>query len=123
MSILLTADYLIEKYLFQDGINIDFNICVDLLKDKGEVSENERAYQFVLNEVQMNMSRFARNNDDITANECWGMLEEESNIVIINGNAFKKMLDRGNFSEKSFLSWAIKNNLVETDSNGNPKKK
>lgn len=122
MSILLTADYLIEKYLFQDGVNIDFNICVDLLKDKGEVSENERAYQFVLNEVQMNMSRFARNNDDITANECWGMLEEESNVVIINGNAFKKMLDRGNFSEKSFLSWAIKNNLVETDSNGNPKK-
>ncbi len=122
MSILLTADYLIEKHLFQDGVNIDFNICVDLLKDKGEVSENERAYQFILNEVQMNMSRFARNNNDITANECWGMLEEESNIVIINGNAFKKMLDRGNFSEKSFLSWAIKNNLVETDSNGNPKK-
>lgn len=122
MSILLTADYLIEKYLFQDGVNIDFNICVNLLKDKGEVSENERAYQFVLNEVQMNMSRFARNNDDITANECWGMLEEESNVVIINGNAFKKILDRGNFSEKSFLSWAIKNNLVETDSNGNPKK-
>lgn len=122
MSILLTADYLIEKYLFQDGINIDFNICVNLLKDKGEVSENERAYQFVLNEVQMNMSRFSRNNEDITANECWGMLEEESNVVIINGNAFKKILDRGNFSEKSFLSWAIKNNLVETDSNGNPKK-
>ena len=48
MSILFTADYLTEKYLFKDGILLDFEKCVDLLKNKGEVSENERAYQYII---------------------------------------------------------------------------
>lgn len=122
MSILLTADYLTEKYLFQDGINLDFEKCVDLLKNKGEVSENERAYQFIIDEIQMNGSRFSRKVDEFTANECWGLIEENSNVAIINGNAFRKILERGNFSEKSFLSWAAKNKIVETDSSGNCKK-
>ena len=122
MSILFTADYLTEKYLFQDEILLDFEKCVDLLKNKGEVSENERAYQFIIDEIQMNGSRFSRRSDEFTANECWGLIEEDSNIAIINGNAFRKILERGNFSEKSFFSWAVRNKIIETDSNGNYKK-
>lgn len=122
MSILFTADYLTEKYLFKDGILLDFEKCVDLLKNKGEVSENERAYQFIIDEIQMNGSRFSRKSDEFTANECWGLIEENSNIAIINGNAFRKILERGNFSEKSFFSWAVRNKIIETDSNGNYKK-
>ena len=122
MSILFTADYLTEKYLFKDGILLDFEKCVDLLKNKGEVSENERAYQFIIDEIQMNGSRFSRKSDEFTANECWGLIEEGSNVAIINGNAFRKILERGNFSEKSFFSWAARNKIIETDSNGNYKK-
>ena len=122
MSILFTADYLTEKYLFKDGILLDFEKCVDLLKNKGEVSENERAYQFIIDEIQMNESRFSRRSDEFTANECWGLIEEGSNVAIINGNAFRKILERGNFSEKSFFSWAARNKIIETDSNGNYKK-
>lgn len=122
MSILFTADYLTEKYMFKDGILLDFEKCVDLLKNKGEVSENERAYQFIIDEIQMNGSRFSRKADEFTANECWGLIEEDSNVAIINGNAFRKILERGNFSEKSFFSWAVRNKIIETDSNGNYKK-
>ena len=122
MSILMTADYLTEKYLFQDGCRLNFYDCVKLLKNKGEVSENIRAYQFIIDEIQLNGSRFARKVDDFTSNECWGLIEEDSNIAIINGNAFKKILDRGNFSEKTFLSWAIKHNAVEVDGKGSCKK-
>lgn len=122
MSILMTADYLTEKYLFQDKCRLDFDKCVGLLKNKGEVSENIRAYQFIIDEIQMNGSRFARNADDYTTNECWGMLEENSKVAIINANAFKKILDRGNFSEKTFLSWAMKHGAVEVDLKGSCKK-
>lgn len=113
MSILLTADYLIEKHLFRDGCLLDFNSCVDLLKSKNEVSENERAYQFVIDEIQMNGLKFVRKAEFQPMIECWGMIEDGTDLAIINGNAFKRMLERGNFSEKSFLSWLAKKDLIE----------
>lgn len=122
MSILLTADYLIEKHLFLDGCRLDFNKCVDLLKNKDEVSENTRAYEFLINEIQLNISKFISKDDDYTPLEIWGIIEENSKIAVINGNAFTRILEKGGFSEKSFLSWAAKNKLIETDSKGNYKK-
>ena len=122
MSIILTADYLIEKFLFRDGCILPFSKCVNILKGKNEISENIRAYQFIIDEVQMNGSRFARSADDFTANECWGMIDKQSNIAIINSNAFKKIAERGNFSEKGFLSWAVKNEKIEVGSDGRTKK-
>jgi hypothetical protein len=70
----------------------------------------------------MNGSRFATGKDVFVANECWGVLEEESDHAIINGNAFKKMAERGNFSEKGFLNWAIKNEKIKPSSNGDVKR-
>ena len=58
MSILLTADKIATDYIFEDDVYLDFNTCVDLLKNKGEVSENERAYEFILSEVAINMNKF-----------------------------------------------------------------
>lgn len=122
MSILLLADYIATTYLFCDDRFLDFDYCVSLLKNKGEVDEDERAYQFILDEIQMNGSRFAKKVDEFTANECWGLIEENSGVVIINNNAFKKIIEKGGYSEKGFLSWAIKNNKVEVDPKGNAKK-
>ena len=50
------------------------------------------------------------------------MIEEGTGIAIINGNAFKKIVEKGNFSEKTFLSFAAKNDLIELDSTGQFKK-
>lgn len=122
MSILLTADKIATEYIFQDGIYLDFNTCVDLLKNKGEVSENERAYEFILSEVAMNMNKF---KPDIFTGEykgeIWGVIE--NGYVIIINNAFNKICERGNFSSKSFLSWANKQGLIQTQSGKNTKTK
>ena len=50
------------------------------------------------------------------------MIENNSNIAIINSNAFNKILEKGGFSEKAFLSWAARNELIEIDSEGKYKK-
>lgn len=122
MSVLLATDYLIEKHLFRDGCLLDFNYCVDLLKSKNEVSENERAYSFVMDEIQLNNSKFASKDDVKTLMECWGIIDTENNLAIINGNAFKRIMEKGNFSEKTFLSWLAKNNKIELDADGRMKK-
>ena len=122
MSILLTADKIATDYIFEDGIYLDLNTCVDLLKNKGEVSENDRAYEFILSEVAINMNKFKP--DTFTGDykgEIWGVIEGEY-LIIIN-NAFNKICERGNFSGKSFLAWASKQGLIDGQSGKNTKPK
>jgi hypothetical protein len=122
MSILLTADKIATDYIFNDGIYLDFNTCVDLLKNKGEVSENERAYDFILSEVAINISKFKPDkHTDEYKGEIWGSIE--NSYVIILNNAFGRICERGNFSSKSFLSWADKQNLLQSDKGRLTKKK
>ena len=121
MSILLAADYLINKHLFKDGCVLDFEHCFNILKNKNEVSENIRAYNFLIDEIQMNASKFTTSKSDYVSGECWGFIEDNSDYAIINSNAFKKMSENGNFSQNSFFTWAIKNNYIKTDGKGKPK--
>jgi hypothetical protein len=121
MSILLTADKIATDYIFEDGIYLDFNSCVDLLKNKGEVSENERAYEFILSEVAINMNKFKPDMMGEYRNEVWGAIE--GGYLIIINNAFNKICERGNFSSKSFLAWAGKQDLLDTQSGKNTKTK
>ena len=122
MSILLTTDKIATDYIFEDGLYLDLNTCVDLLKNKGEVSENERAYEFILSEAAINMNKFKP--DTFTGDykgEIWGAVE--GGYLIIINNAFNKICERGNFSSKSFLAWANKQGLIEGQNGKNTKPK
>lgn len=113
MSILLATDKLATDYIFEDGQYLDFKQCVDLLKNKGEVSENDRAYEFIMSEVAINMNKF---KPDLRTGEykgeMWGLIE--NGYVVILKNAFNRICEKGNFSSKSFLSWADKRGLIDT---------
>lgn len=122
MSILLTADKIATDYIFEDGEYLDFKTCVDILKNKGEVSENDRAYDYIMSEIAINMNKFKP--DKYTGDykgEIWGSIER--GYVIILSNVFNRMCEKGNFSSKSFLSWADKQGLIQTDKGRNTKKK
>ena len=121
MSILLAADKIATDYIYEDGIYLGFNSCVDLLKNKGEVSENERAYEFILSEVAINMNKFKPDMMGEYRNEVWGAFE--GGYIIIINNAFNKICERGNFSSKSFFAWAGKQGLIDTQSGKNTKTK
>jgi hypothetical protein len=122
MSILLTADRIATEYIFNDGIYLDFNTCVDLLKNKGDVSENERAYDYIMNEVGMSISKFVP--DAATGQykgDVWGVVED--GYVVINKNAFDTFCKHGNFSSTSFLSWADKRELIKHEDGRRTKQK
>lgn len=122
LSIMLTADKIATDYIFHDSIYLDFDRCFDTLKSKGEVSENERAYEFILSEVAVNMNKFKP--DSFTGeyrNEIWGSIE--NGYVYILSNAFNRICERGNFSGKAFLSWAAKQGFIEGQNGKNTKPK
>ena len=121
LSAILTADKIATDYIFQDGVYLDLDYCVAALKDKGAVSENTRAYDFILSEVQININKFKPDNFGEYKGEVWGCIEK--GYVIILKNAFDRMAEKGNFSGKAFLQWAAKNNLIITSGGKNTKNK
>ena len=119
MSIILTADEISEQYLFQDGVRLDLGSCCSLLKNKGEVSEHKRAYEFVRETIVSNMHHFE--NDPDRKLEQWGEFTEKDKYAVIIGKHFDKMLGDAGFQTKAFLSWAQKQNLIKSDEKGNKK--
>ena len=121
MSILLTADYLAEKYIFKDGCRLDLDVCCQLLKNKGEVSENERAYEFILSEISININKFEPDEEGNYRGERWGCIEDGYAIILVN--AFNRICEKGNFSSKAFLSWGAKNGCIKQSGGKNTKTK
>lgn len=113
LSIILTADRLATDYLFKDGQNIDLDEAREVLVDREDLSDNERCYQYVLDKVAMNPARF---NDDNENLEKWGTIE--NGYAIIYTTAFTILCREGGFSRASFLSWAARKRLLQTESSG-----
>jgi len=120
MSILLTTDKIATDYIFKDGIYLDLDYCVSLLKSKGEVSEDDRAYEFIMSEIGINMNKFKPDNRGEYKNECWGIIED--GYAVIMNNIFNSFAKRGNFSSTGFLSWAKEKNLLQLSNDGKSSK-
>jgi hypothetical protein len=120
MALILAADYLSEKYLFCDGVRIDIDKAIDYLRNKGEVSEENNAYDYLMDTIIANSFRFDESSD--TNAEQWGYWKDDDSTVVIIGSIFNKIMKQGGFQGKSFLSWAKKKNLIECDSSGKTKK-
>lgn len=110
LSVLLTADKIATECLFKDGCNISLEDAKKVLIDRNEISDNERCYRYIQDKVAMNGQRF----DTETKCEKWGIIEHD--YAIFYNSAFNQICHEGGFSKKSFLSWAQKKNLVETQS-------
>ena len=116
LSIILTADKIATEYLFKDGQYISIDEAKKVLIDRNELSDNERCYQYILDKIAMNGQRF-----DMTSNcEKWGILE--NGYAFMYNQAFGELCASGGFSKKSFLSWAARNKIIQSDSGGNPTK-
>lgn len=121
LSVILTADKIATDSIFEDGIYLDIDRCVDALKNKGDVSENDRAYEFIMSEISININKFVPDSEGNYRGECWGCIDGGYAIILVN--AFNRMCERGNFSNKGFLSWAAKKELIIQSGGKNTKTK
>lgn len=112
VALWLTADKIFTDYIMQDGVYLDVDICFSLIKSNDQMSDNDRAYEFVLNEISMHKKKFLKT--DVEPDQRWGyFLDDEA---LINPNAFTGFCERGNFNKKMFVEWAVSKGLSRVDS-------
>ena len=116
LSVLLTADKIATDILFKDGIYMDAAELVDQLKDREDVSEYARAYEWMKSELAVQCNHFIHDDDDEdeeVKGELFGMVKGE--YTYIYKAAFDRMCEKGNISPRGFLSWAKSRDLIRTD--------
>lgn len=117
MALILLADELSEGQIYKDGIRLNVDTCLDYLKDKNDVSENRRAYDYLRDCVLTNEIHFRPDIGGDYRSGVWGCWLNEKEVAIIP-TEFNRMLAEGNFQGKSFMSWASRNKLLVTDGDG-----
>ena len=121
MALILVADHLIEKHLFNDGVTTDINVAISYLRNKGEISETGNTYKKIIDEVTIHSSNFAENLDTakVDGHEFWGVWVDPTHVGIIP-TVFKRIIEEKSL-EKPFLSWAKSNGILQTDTGKNQK--
>lgn len=120
MALILTADEIAEEFLYKDGIRLNPETCLTFLKDKNEVSENRRAYDYIRDIVTAHNEKFDPDDDGYRFG-CWGKWMNDNQVAIIP-TELSRLLTEGGFQFKSFMSWATRNNLIESEGNRGKKK-
>lgn len=118
-SIILTADFFADKFIFNDGKNLTIDDIRPFLNTKTDVSQSLKAYEYIMDVLTMNTSKFlpeAKENSEI-----WGVKDTEYIYVI--ATKFNEILRNGGFNPVSVLSWLKKNNLIECEKKRKDKQK
>lgn len=121
MSIIMAADEISEQYIYKDGVRLNISDCFNLLKSQGEVSEHKRAYQYLIDQIIVNRTKFDVEDRENYRGEDWGYFLDD-NICVIVGTVFADLLRKGGFQDKAFCSWAIRNKLITPDKDGRSRK-
>lgn len=118
-SVILTADFFAEKWIFHDGNNLTVEDITPFLSTKTDISQDLRAYEYLMDIIAMNEAKFLPTSRDIT--EVWGVIDD--NYIYLITTKFNEILRNGGYSPTSVLSWLRKNSLIDCPAEKNRKDK
>lgn len=119
LAVMLTADFLTEKYIFKDGIRLDMDYCMKAVKSRKQVSETERAYKHFIDAYYMNQSRF-ESGSDYDMGDCWGKRISEYYVAVLP-TVMEKLADQYNFNKSQFIDWLKSTDRLSCDPGRNQK--
>lgn len=119
-SVLLTADYLANLYIFDDNNSLEVADIAPYLVSKEAANTNKKAYDFLCEWIVQNTNKFKPTKEDGTyVGECWGCFEEdkygEPHTCCIIKSKFDEVLSNAGFNPASFLSWASADKTIRRD--------
>jgi uncharacterized protein (DUF927 family) len=121
-SIILTADKLIEEWIFKDGQLLTADDIAPFLSTKKEVSVNDRALDFLYDFVSVNQNKFITKHtltEDM--GEIWGVIDNDFTYII--KSQFDRIMMSEGYNPTAFLSWAKRKEIIECSNGKNTKTK
>jgi len=112
-AILLTADALSGKWIFQDDHALTVQDISDHLQTKSAVSVNERAYEFLCEFVVSNKNKFCGSSQD---HDVWGDIVDGQAYII--RSTFGRICSENGYNPEAFLSWAKSNGKIDAPAKG-----
>lgn len=118
-SVILAADKLIDEWIFNDGKTLQISDIQPFLLTKSQVSQNERAYEFLIDFIAINKNRFEMNVNADYVGECWGVIDDYNgaenyvgDCVYIIKSQFDKIMRNEGYNPTAFLSWASRTGIA-----------
>lgn len=120
-ALILTADYLVDEWVFGSEELIEWKMEQPLiglldvadmssfLLTKAQVDVNRRAYDFMSDWVAANQSKFS----DDTVGELYGAISGDFAYII--PSVFRKVLEDAGYSYDGFLGWCKANDMLQKD--------
>ena len=103
-SLILTADYFASKWIFDDDNYLKPEEIEPFLFTKQSVSANDRAYDYLVDFINIHaMNFFSAANIEYNA-EVWGLLKDDECYII--KSMFDKIMQAEGYNPTAFLSWA-----------------
>lgn len=114
-SLILTADALIDAWIFQDGNGLAVEEVAQFLSTHSEVSADARAYEWLIGWLAQNGKKFEQGGDYA---EVWGKVNQTSGTVAVIKDVLAKACAENGYNYESFLSWMKRENRLELQKNG-----
>lgn len=104
LAAIMVADQIATDYIYKDGIYIDSNWAIDLLRSKSDADENLAMYNNILDFYMANKTHFSGTRDgDVDLSPKYGFTED--NIIYFIPLELNKFINSIGGQMASFLTW------------------
>ena len=117
-ALILTADELIDRWIFHDGQRLTVDEIDKFLKTKSEIDVNLRAFEYLKDVINSSPARFKVTDNN---GELWGEIGDDA-IYIIK-SIFDRIMNEQSFNTSAFLSWAKREKILDCEDGRFTKKK
>lgn len=108
-TLLLVADILATKAIFNDNRALTFEDIRPYLASRTETDVNLRCYNWLMGYCAANPRRF--DSQDSNNGEVWGKYED--GYIFINKTVFESIMKNNGYSPGAFLDWAKRKELLK----------
>lgn len=115
-ALILAADSLMEEWIFQDGIHLEAGDLIPFLVTKAKLDQNQRALEFLHDQIAMNPVHFDPEQARDRSTEIWG--DADDNYIYIIKAQFDKLLNDNGFNAENFIPWARQNGVIRIGKDG-----
>lgn len=124
-ALMMTADYIAERYLFKDGILLDIDDVIDMLDDATKINQAARVYESMVEKIYTNRSHVEGLTENLEnlRDPYWGVYSKKNHIMGFMPDIWHQLLREADMDEQQFILYLRNQGLLIADSGAQGKMK